>query len=182
MAQRRQPSRCPLPRRIRASLSRCAWTDADLKAIAVLRNTAYDPTELDYTKMEFQEFSRLASALKCTHQIETITANGITFNNKPPRQINQVDVYWAYRFGSFANRRGDYEDWRGNYEDWKAYCIGSTAPLARPFQQWEFDFERSWFYMRVGKLRRGYPEVGFISMTSNQYPRYPLDNSRQRAN
>lgn len=177
MAQRRQLSQrqLRLPPIIRDSLSRCDWTDADLKAIAVLCNTEPDPTKHDYTKKEFRRFSRLASALQYTHQIETITANGITFNHKPPREINQLDAYWAYRFGEFTNRRGE-------YEDWKAYCIDSTAPLARPFQQWEFDFERSWFYMRVGKLRRDYPEVGSISMASNRYPRFPLDNSGQGAN
>ncbi|CAO1599656.1 hypothetical protein XANCAGTX0491_003371 [Xanthoria calcicola] len=151
------------------SMERWAWTDADLKAIAVL---LFNPENGTKTQVwgDFSSYERMVPALKYTHQIQSINGDKVTFNNKEPRQIVANDVMWAHYFGKFTNTQG-------TYEDWKKYCNDRKTPLPDPFDMWEFGFERSWFYMRLGQLRETGSKSKRWTIDPKHYGALPLDNS-----
>ncbi|KAI4252996.1 MAG: hypothetical protein L6R42_007747, partial [Xanthoria sp. 1 TBL-2021] len=146
---------------------RCAWTDADLKAMAVLYNT-----EDHAKKGDFERWVHMVPALKYTHQIDTINADKITFNNKPPREITSNDVMHAYSYGKFTKTGR-------KYEEWKKYCGFRNSEVPAGFEKWEFEFERAWFYMQAGKLRAARPNDKTIDISQMEVPKCPLDNRKE---
>ncbi|KAI4109363.1 MAG: hypothetical protein LQ339_001863 [Xanthoria mediterranea] len=154
-----------------ASVAWCGWTDADLKAIAVLSSN----TKKGGHAADFNSYEKMVPALRYTHQIDIIEGDKITFNNKAPRQIDKFDVMSAHYYGRFTHTQG-------TYEAWKAYCSDWNTSLPDPFDIAEFDFKRSWLYMRAGQIREIPPQEQSMIIKPKDQVALPLDNSRQRAN
>ncbi|KAI4248220.1 MAG: hypothetical protein L6R42_009369 [Xanthoria sp. 1 TBL-2021] len=150
--------------------TRIGWTDADLKAIAVLDNE-----KADTYRTKFRKIAEMVEPLKYIHQIKRISEKEIEYDDsKPPRDITTGDVVHAYTKGQFSMTDKSY-NW------WRTYCLNrninrSTAGYQQ-FPDWEYDFYRSWFYLWAGEIRAQFPNQNPLSMhDSMEPPRVPLDN------
>ncbi|KAI4274637.1 MAG: hypothetical protein LQ337_003799 [Flavoplaca oasis] len=154
------------PNNLPLAYNRIGWTDADLKAIAVLKHEMYHRK-----RGEFATTAAMVEPLKYTHQVIFSDDKEIRFDlSRPPRDITVEDVDYAYQHGRFSVPGR-------SYDNWCRYVANRTSIAFKQFEDWEYDFYRSYFYMLAGKLRTMYPDQNPIRLHDlMDVPKIPLDN------
>ncbi|KAL8883857.1 MAG: hypothetical protein Q9192_006981 [Flavoplaca navasiana] len=153
------------PELMQPAYDRIGWTDADLKAIAVLKNETSH-----YKRGEFINEAAMVEPLKYTHQNIFSDDKEIRYDlTRPLRNITFGFVDYAYRHGrlSIPGR---------SYDNWCHYVANRTLVHRKEFEDWEYDFYRSYFYNWLQSFGR-YLDQNLIRLhTSMDVPKILLDN------